>query len=324
MVEQEERAAENTEKLHFEAAPEYAGKRLDVFLQEKAAGLTRSYLQKLIRDGLVLVNGKKGKAGGKVRDGDVIELTVPEAADLEVCPENIPLDILYEDRDIIIINKPKDMVVHPAAGHYSGTVVNALLYHCKEELSGINGVLRPGIVHRIDRNTTGSLVICKNDLAHRSLAEQLKEHSITRSYRAIVHGRLDGDGTIRTTIGRHPVKRKEMAVNVPNGKEAVTHYRVLEQFKQFTYIECRLETGRTHQIRVHMKSIGHPVLGDDVYGPSRCPFSGLQGQTLHAMKLGFIHPTTGEYLEVEAPLPEYFEELLRKLREGYMNMTGMP
>ncbi len=316
MLEQEKREAENAEIMHFEAAPEHTGKRLDVFLQENAAGLTRSYLQRLIRDGQVLVNGKNGKAGGKIRTGDVIELTVPEASDLEVCPENIPLDILYEDSDVIVINKPKDMVVHPAAGHYSGTVVNALLYHCREELSGINGVLRPGIVHRIDRNTTGSLVICKNDLAHRSLAEQLKEHSITRSYRAIVHGRLEEDGTIRTTIGRHPIKRKEMAVNVPNGKEAVTHYRVLEQFERFTYIECRLETGRTHQIRVHMKSIGHPVLGDEVYGPARCPFPGLQGQTLHAMKLGFIHPTTGEYLEVEAPLPEYFENLLRKLRAG--------
>lgn len=314
MLEQEERAGEDEERLCFKAASESAGKRLDVFLQEEAEGLTRSYLQKLIRDGQVLVNGKKGKAGGKIRTADVIELTVPEAAELEVCPENIPLDILYEDQDIIVINKPKNMVVHPAAGHYSGTVVNALLYHCKEELSGINGVLRPGIVHRIDRNTTGSLVICKNDLAHRSLAEQLKEHSITRSYRAIVHGRLDGDGTVRAAIGRHPVKRKEMAVNVPNGKEAVTHYHVLEQFRQFTYIECRLETGRTHQIRVHMKSVGHPVLGDDVYGPSRCPFPGLQGQTLHAMKLGFIHPATGEYLEVEAPLPEYFKELLRTLR----------
>lgn len=314
MLEQEERAGEDEERLCFKAASESAGKRLDVFLQEEAEGLTRSYLQKLIRDGQVLVNGKKGKAGGKIRTADVIELTVPKAAELEVCPENIPLDILYEDQDIIVINKPKNMVVHPAAGHYSGTVVNALLYHCKEELSGINGVLRPGIVHRIDRNTTGSLVICKNDLAHRSLAEQLKEHSITRSYRAIVHGRLDGDGTVRAAIGRHPVKRKEMAVNVPNGKEAVTHYHVLEQFRQFTYIECRLETGRTHQIRVHMKSVGHPVLGDDVYGPSRCPFPGLQGQTLHAMKLGFIHPATGEYLEVEAPLPEYFEELLRTLR----------
>ena len=312
---EENPAEKDAEKLTFEAEPEDAGHRLDVFLQEKAAGLTRSYLQKLIRDGLVLVNEKKCKAGGKVKTGDLIALTIPEALELEVCPENIPLDILYEDQDLIIINKPKNMVVHPAAGHYSGTVVNALLYHCRGELSGINGVLRPGIVHRIDRNTTGSLVICKNDRAHRSLAEQLKEHSITRSYRAIVHGRLEGEGTIRAAIGRHPVRRKEMAVNVPNGKEAVTHYRVLEQFEQCTYIECRLETGRTHQIRVHMKSIGHPVLGDDVYGPSRCPFPGLQGQTLHAMKLGFIHPSTGSYIEAEAPLPDYFEDLLRKLRQ---------
>ncbi len=317
MLEYEElRDSKEAEKLCLKAAPECAGMRLDVFLQERAEGLTRSYLQKLIRDGMALVNGKKGKAGGKLRAGDVVELTVPEAASLEVCPEDIPLDILYEDQDVIVINKPKDMVVHPAAGHYSGTVVNALLYHCKEDLSGINGVLRPGIVHRIDRNTTGSLVICKNDHAHRALAEQLKEHSITRSYRAIVHGRLEDDGVVRAAIGRHPVKRKEMAVNVPNAKEAVTHYRVLEKFERFTYIECRLETGRTHQIRVHMKSIGHPVLGDDVYGPAKCPFPGLQGQTLHAMTLGFIHPSKGEYLEVEAPLPEYFEALLKKLRMG--------
>lgn len=294
--------------------PEEAGIRLDKYLTEQAGDLTRSYLQKLIRGGMVHLNGKPGKAGVKLSAGDEIRLTVPRAVELEVLPEDIPLDILYEDQDVIIINKPKGMVVHPAAGHYSGTVVNALLYHCKGELSGINGVMRPGIVHRIDQNTTGSLVICKNDAAHRSLAAQLREHSITRRYRAIVHGRLTEDGTVHTTIGRHPVRRREMAVNVPNGKDAVTHYHILETFDQFTYVECVLETGRTHQIRVHMKSIGHPVLGDDVYGPARCPFAGLQGQTLHAMTLGFIHPSTGQYVEFEAPLPEYFETLLRKLR----------
>lgn len=294
--------------------PEEAGQRLDKFLSDHGQGLTRSYLQKLIKEKRVTVNGSCSKAGMKLSFGDKIRLQIPEAVEPEVVPEDIPLNILYEDSDIIVINKPKGMVVHPAPGHYSGTVVNALLYHCQGELSGINGVMRPGIVHRIDQNTTGSLVICKNDAAHQSLAAQLKEHSITRRYRAIVHGRLTEDGLVHTTIGRHPVKRREMAVNVPGGKDAVTHYHVLETFDQFTYVECVLETGRTHQIRVHMKSIGHPVLGDDVYGPAKCPFPGLQGQTLHAMTLGFIHPSTGEYVEFEAPLPDYFTDLLEKLR----------
>lgn len=229
-------------------------------------------------------------------------------------PQDIPLDILYEDEDLIVVNKPKGMVVHPSAGHYTDTLVNALLYHCKDQLSGINGMMRPGIVHRIDQNTTGSLVVCKNDFAHNSLAEQLKDHSITRRYRAIVHGVLkEEEGTIDQPIGRHPIDRKKMAINLKNGKRAITHYRVLERFQKFTYIECELETGRTHQIRVHMSSIQHPILGDDVYGPSKCPYH-LQGQTLHAMVLGFIHPRTGAYLEVTAPLPLYFEELLSKLR----------
>ena len=233
----------------------------------------------------------------------------------EIIPEPIPLDILYEDASLLVINKPKGMVVHPCPGHYSGTLVNALMYHCKDQLSGINGVMRPGIVHRIDQNTTGSLVVCKTDAAHRSLAEQLKVHSITRKYRAIVHGNLkEEEGTVNAPIGRHPVDRKKMAVNNRCGRDAVTHYRVLERFGSFTYLECRLETGRTHQIRVHMASIGHPLLGDDVYGPSRCPIPGLTGQTLHAMTLGFIHPETGTYMEFEAPLPEYFENLLEKLR----------
>jgi 23S rRNA pseudouridine1911/1915/1917 synthase len=243
-----------------------------------------------------------------------VAVCIPEAEELSVEAEDIPLDILYEDQDLLIVNKPKGMVVHPAAGHYSGTLVNAVMFHCKDSLSGINGVLRPGIVHRIDQNTTGSLIICKNDRTHQAIAEQLQVHSITRRYRAIVHGRLTGDGTIHTTIGRHPQRRKEMAINVPGGKDAVTHYRVLEIFDKFTYVECQLETGRTHQIRVHMKSIGHPILGDDVYGPAKCPFPKLQGQTLHAMTIGFIHPSTGAYMEFEAPLPEYFTELLRKLR----------
>jgi len=232
-------------------------------------------------------------------------------------PENIPLDILYEDQDIIMINKPKQMVVHPAPGHYSGTLVNAVLYHCRGNLSGINGVLRPGIVHRIDMDTTGALVICKSDFAHQSLAEQLSVHSITRKYRAIVHGNLKEDeGTVRGAIGRHPTDRKKMAINERNGKPAVTHYRVLERFGNYTYIECQLETGRTHQIRVHMASIGHPLLGDAVYGPKKCPVKNLQGQTLHAMVLGFIHPRTGAYMEFEAPIPEYFSNLLLQFRKN--------
>ncbi len=292
------------------------GERLDRILAGRFPDFTRSYLQKLIQEGAVSVNEKAAKAGARLTHGDRVTISFPEPEIPEIRPEPVPLDVLYEDSDLIIVNKPKGMVVHPAPGHYSGTLVNALMYHCRGSLSGINGVLRPGIVHRIDQNTTGSLVVCKNDAAHRAIAEQLQAHSITRAYRAIVHGRISQDGTIHTTIGRHPQRRKEMAVNVPNGRDAVTHYHVLEQFDKFTYVECRLETGRTHQIRVHMKSIGHPVLGDDVYGPSKCPFPGLEGQTLHAMTIGFIHPSSGEYLEVSAPLPEYFEELLKKLRRG--------
>lgn len=305
---------DSEKRIEIVIGAEEARERMDRVLADRFPDYTRSYFQKLIQDGNVSLNEKTAKAGVRLTCGDKVAVSFPEPEILEVRPEPIPLDILYEDDDLIIVNKPKGMVVHPAPGHYSGTLVNALLYHCQDSLSGINGVLRPGIVHRIDRNTTGSLVVCKNDAAHRSLAEQLQAHSITRAYRAIVHGRLSQDGTIHTTIGRHPQNRKEMAVNVPNGRDAVTHYHILEQFDKYTYVECRLETGRTHQIRVHMKSIGHPVLGDDVYGPSKCPFPGLEGQTLHAMTIGFRHPSAGKYLEVSAPLPEYFEELLRKLR----------
>ena len=244
-------------------------------------------------------------------------MLLPEPEELNVEPENIPLDILYEDDDLLVVNKPKGMVVHPAAGHSSGTLVNAVLYHCRGNLSGINGVLRPGIVHRIDMDTTGALVICKSDFAHQSLAEQLSVHSITRKYRAIVHGNLKEDeGTVRGANGRHPTDRKKMAINERNGKPAVTHYRVLERFGNYTYIECQLETGRTHQIRVHMASIGHPLLGDAVYGPKKCPVKNLQGQTLHAMVLGFIHPRTGAYMEFEAPIPEYFSNLLLQFRKN--------
>ena len=240
---------------------------------------------------------------------------MPEAVIPEIAPEEMPLEILYEDGDVILINKPKNMVVHPAAGHYSGTLVNGLLYHCQGSLSGINGVLRPGIVHRIDKDTTGVLIVCKNDRAHNCLAEQLREHSITRRYRAVVYGNLKEDeGTVNAPIGRHPTQRKRMAVVREGGKEAVTHYRVLERFGKFTYVECVLETGRTHQIRVHMASIGHPLLGDEVYGKGKSPFH-LEGQTLHAIVLGFRHPSTGEYMEFEAPLPAYFEHLLEALGE---------
>lgn len=291
------------------------GLRIDRYLAEACEALSRSYLQKLLKSEAVLVNGEAVKSNYKVCAGDVIWLEVPDAVELEVTAEPMDLDILYEDADLVVVNKPKGMVVHPAAGHESGTLVNGLLYHCKEELSGINGVMRPGIVHRIDMDTTGVLVVCKNDMAHNSIAEQLKNHSITRKYRAIVHGHIREDGTVDAPIGRHPVDRKKMSINHRNGREAVTHYRVLESFRQFTYIECQLETGRTHQIRVHMASIQHPLLGDGVYGPAKCPYK-LQGQTLHAGVLGFLHPRTGEYMEFSAPLPRYFEELLEKLRKG--------
>lgn len=302
----------------FSIDEEASGVRLDKFLADQYDNVTRSYLQKLIKDGCVTVNQSPAKPSSRLSEGDLVETNLPKPREPEITAEDIPLDILYEDNDVIIVNKPKGMVVHPAAGHYSGTLVNGLMYHCRESLSGINGVLRPGIVHRIDRNTTGSLIVCKNDAAHQCIAKQLKIHSITRRYRAIVHGVLRQNGTVHAAIGRHPQNRKEMAVNVPNGKDAVTHYRVLEQFDRFTYIECELETGRTHQIRVHMKSIGHPILGDDVYGPAKCPVKNLQGQTLHAMTIGFVHPSTGQYTEFEAPLPAYFEELLEKLRRGFI------
>lgn len=289
--------------------------RIDRYLAEACEALSRSYLQKLLKSEAVLVNGEAVKSNYKVCAGDVITLEIPDAVELEVTAEPMELDILYEDGDLVVVNKPKGMVVHPAAGHESGTLVNGLLYHCREELSGINGVMRPGIVHRIDMDTTGVLVVCKNDMAHNSIAEQLKSHSITRKYRAIVHGVIREDGTVDAPIGRHPVDRKKMSINHRNGRDAVTHYRVLEPFRQFTYIECQLETGRTHQIRVHMASIQHPLLGDAVYGPGKCPYK-LQGQTLHAGVLGFIHPRTGEYMEFSAPLPQYFEELLEKLRKG--------
>ena len=288
--------------------------RLDKYLAEQFPEQTRSYLQKLIKEGQVLVNGKTVKSGYQLSKGDEVSVTIPEPKELDVEPQKMNLDIVYEDEDVILINKPKGMVVHPAPGHTTDTLVNGLLYHCKDNLSGINGVARPGIVHRIDRDTTGILIVCKNDMSHNSIAAQLKEHSINRRYRALVHGNLKEDtGTVEGPIGRHPVDRKKMAINERNGKPAVTHYTVLERFGNYTLIECKLETGRTHQIRVHMTSIGHPLVGDEVYGPAKCPFK-LQGQCLHAMVLGFVHPRTGEYMEFSADLPEYFEDLLMKLR----------
>ena len=287
--------------------------RLDKYLAEQFPEQTRSYLQKLIKEGGVLVNGRSVKTGYQLSCGDEVCVNIPEPKELDVEPQKMELDIVYEDEDVILINKPKGMVVHPAPGHTKDTLVNGLLYHCQGNLSGINGVARPGIVHRIDRDTTGILIVCKNDMAHNSIAAQLKEHSITRRYRALVHGNIKEDkGTVEGPIGRHPVDRKKMAINERNGKPAVTHYQVLERFGNYTYIECVLETGRTHQIRVHMASIGHPLVGDEVYGPAKCPFK-LEGQCLHAMVLGFVHPRTGEYMEFSAELPGYFQELLGKL-----------
>ncbi|MCQ4671752.1 RluA family pseudouridine synthase [Lactonifactor longoviformis] len=303
------------EKYNYKVEEFEAGERVDKYLSLLLPEYSRSYIQKVIKEGCVLANEQPLKANYKIQPEDTITIEIPDQKEPDIQPENIPLSILYEDSELLVVDKPKGMVVHPSAGHYTHTLVNALLFHCQGQLSGINGVLRPGIVHRIDMNTTGALVVCKTDRAHQSLALQLKDHSITRRYRAIVHGNLKEDeGIVTGDIGRHPTERKKMAVTQKNGKPAVTHYRVLERFGSFTYIECRLETGRTHQIRVHMSSIRHPLLGDDVYGPKKCPFPGLRGQTLHAMVLGFLHPVSSEYMEFTAPLPEYFSEILDKLR----------
>ena len=302
----------------FQVTEEYEEERIDKYISMLIDPLSRSFLQKLLKDGKVLVNGEPVKQNYRLREGDEVSFDLPPAVEPDILPENIPLDILYEDEDVLVVNKPKGMVVHPAAGHYSHTLVNALMYHCRGSLSGINGVMRPGIVHRIDRDTTGSLLVCKNDAAHLSIAAQLKEHSIVRRYRAVVYGVIEEEeGTVDLPVGRDPRDRKRMAAGVKNGKEAVTHYRVLQRFKGFTYIECRLETGRTHQIRVHMEAAGHPLLGDEVYcrgipGNGKLPCH-LQGQTLHAMILGFRHPRTGEYVETTAPLPDYFSRLLQIL-----------
>lgn len=303
------------DELIFDVQEQDKNLRIDKYLAAQLPEQSRSYIQKLIREEQVLVNGKTVKANYKVQPYDHLMLTIPQLQEPDILPEDIPLDILYEDEDVLVINKPKNMVVHPSAGHYTHTVVNAVLFHCKDQLSGINGVLRPGIVHRIDMDTTGAIVICKNDHSHQILAEQLKVHSITRKYRAIVCGNIKEDeGTIEGSIGRHPVDRKKMAINEKNGKTAITHFKVLERFGNYTYVECQLETGRTHQIRVHMASKGHPLLGDTVYGPAKCPFK-LEGQCLHAMVLGFMHPTKKEYMEFTAPLPDYFLHLLQKFKK---------
>lgn len=297
----------------FTVTEDEQGERLDKYLAGLLPEVSRSFIQKLLKQQQVTVNDNTVKANYVIKENDAVSIHVPEAVEPEIIPENIPLDILYEDADVLVVNKPKNMVVHPAPGHYSGTLVNAVMFHCKDNLSGINGVLRPGIVHRIDKDTTGSLIICKNDVAHNSLAAQLKEHSIHRKYVAIVHGILKEDeGTINAPIGRNPNDRMKMAVNYKNGKDAITHYKVLQRLNNYTFVECVLETGRTHQIRVHMASIQHPLLGDNIYGPAKCPYK-LEGQTLHAQVLGFLHPVSGKYIEVSAPLPEYFEKLLKKL-----------
>lgn len=306
---------ENFSEFSFSVTEEMEAWRVDKCLNELIDSLSRSYIQKLLSEGKITVNGRQIKASYRLKTDDMVQIILPPAITPDIVPEAIPLDILYEDSDVIVVNKPKGMVVHPAPGHYSGTLVNALLAHCGQELSGINGVLRPGIVHRIDRDTTGSVIVCKNDRAHTSIAQQLKDHTIVRKYHGIVCGNLkEEEGTIHTLIGRHPVERKKMAVVKDGGKEAVTHYKVLKHFEKYTYIECQLETGRTHQIRVHMAYLGHPLLGDMVYGNGKKYPYHLEGQTLHAKILGFQHPKTKEYIETDAPLPEYFIRLLEHLK----------
>jgi len=306
------------QEVKFIAVEADAGLRLDKCIAVNHPEVSRSYVQKLIESGGAWINGNTGRCKDFVKAGDEIKVLIPEPEGLEVEAEDIPLDIVYEDDDVILVNKPKGLVVHPAAGHYTGTLVNGLLYHCKGSLSGINGILRPGIVHRIDKDTTGIIVACKNDVAHHSLAEQFKEHTITRKYNALVCGAFkEPKGRIESFICRHPEERMKMMVNDSKGKHAVTNYTVLEQFgNKYSHIVCELETGRTHQIRVHMSHLGHPLLGDTVYGQKKDPFH-LTGQTLHAGVLGFVHPSTGKYMEFSSELPTYFTELMDKFRNQY-------
>ena len=291
--------------------PENKGDRIDRFVSDNIPELTRSAVQSLIADGAVLADGKAVSKNYKLRGGEEITVTLPEPQPMDAVPEEIPLDIVYEDSDLLVVNKPKGMVVHPAHGNYTGTLVNALLWHCGDSLSGINGVIRPGIVHRIDKNTSGLLIVAKNDRSHLFLAEQIKEHSFTREYEAVACGSFrEPEGTVDAPIGRHKTDRKKMCVTQENSRNAVTHYTVLKQYAGYAHVRLRLETGRTHQIRVHLAYIGHPVLGDDVYGK---PYKGLEGQCLHARKIGFIHPSTKEYMEFTSPLPDYFRSVLNKL-----------
>lgn len=298
----------------FTVGDEFNSERIDKFLSSAIENMSRSAAQKLIDDGNVRVNFLIVSKNYKVKTGDTVAVVVPEPKVLEAKPENIPLDIRYEDSDLLVVNKPKGMVVHPAAGNYDGTLVNALLYHCKGSLSGIGGVIRPGIVHRIDKDTSGLLIVAKNDMAHVSLAEQIKAHSFTRQYQSVVYGKFKNkDGTVDAPIGRHHTDRKKMTVTTKNSKNAVTHYSVVEEYKDFTHLRLKLETGRTHQIRVHMSYIGHPVAGDPVYGPKKV-IEYLGGQCLHAGLIGFKHPRTREYIEIESELPQYFTDFLRRIK----------
>lgn len=303
------------DEFNFFINSENQGERIDKFLSSKLNDISRSYIHKLIEDSNIMVNQNSVNKKYKLSENDMINVKIPEPQELEVVAENIPLDIVYEDNDLLIVNKPKNMVVHPAPGNYSGTLVNALLHHCKNSLSGINGIIRPGIVHRIDKDTSGLLIVAKNDTSHKELAEQIKNHSFTREYEAIVYGNLKEDtGTINANIARHKTDRKKMAVVPFLGRNAVTHYTVLKRYGNFTHIKLKLETGRTHQIRVHMSYIGNPVVGDEVYAnPKNNPFKFLKGQCLHAKTIGFIHPTTKEYMEFTSILPEYFQKILNKL-----------
>lgn len=298
--------------LKLYVSNETAGQRIDKWLSENIEDLSRSSVQKLLKENNILINSHAVSKNYKLRADDIIDINIPEPEILDVAPQNIPVDIVYEDDDLLVVNKPKGMVVHPAAGNPDGTLVNALLYHCKGRLSSINGVIRPGIVHRIDKNTSGLLIVAKTDKAHTHLAEQIKNHSFTREYMGIVCGRMnDAEGTVDAPIGRHKINRKKMAVTETNSKNAITHYKVLEVFDKYSLLKFVLETGRTHQIRVHMSYIGHPILGDDVYGKA---FKGIDGQCLHAKKIGFVHPSTGKYMEFDSELPEYFEKILKKVR----------
>ncbi len=297
----------------LELTADQEGERLDAFLARSVPDLTRSAAQRLLEQGAVTLRDRPAKKNDRTRPGDRLTVCLPEPQPVDLVPQDIPLDVVYEDEDVIVVNKPVGLVVHPAPGHPDGTLVNALLYHCGSSLSGINGELRPGIVHRIDRDTSGLIVAAKNDRAHLALAAQLQDHSLARVYEAVaVGGFREDSGTVDAPIGRHPVDRKKMAVDRKNGREAVTHWSVLARYPGYTHVECRLETGRTHQIRVHLASIGHPLLGDTVYG-SKKPWPGLAGQCLHARKLRFIHPSTGEPLELECPLPGWFRDVLEKL-----------